>query len=107
MPFYNQKTIIKTCYKPRSKRREKSNIWVGSVDFSRRRTYVSRALKCLACAKTQIACAKSTTDKRCALCQFSVRETGSSRARNCPEFTPVRDFHATTLKNIIFLTFKD
>ena len=107
MPFYNQKTIIKTCFKPRSKGEKSQNIWVGRVDFSRGRSHDSRALQCLACAKTQVACAKNTTEKRCVLCQFRVRETGFSRARNCPEFTPVRDFHATTHKNIIFLTFKD
>ncbi|KAK2418884.1 hypothetical protein QL285_041039 [Trifolium repens] len=51
MPFYNQKTIIKTCYKPRSKGEKSQNIWVGSIDFrageimTRVRYSVSRARK--------------------------------------------------------------
>jgi hypothetical protein len=45
--------------------------------------------------------------KEVSFCQFRVRGTGSSRARNCPEIHPFRDFHTTTHKSIIFLVFKD
>ena len=50
MPFYNQKTIIKTCSKPRSKGEKSQIIHVGSVDFRAGEIMIHVRETCLACA---------------------------------------------------------